>query len=130
MTQEGPSSLPILEEGVFSKLRILPLMALILRFLIGIVSFGETYCGGLNNPRPGVYTNITSHVQWVRRPLSILHPSLRFVTSGLKWRQEQGKVGAPGRSGEPAASHVGSASRPGDQVGEVGRCKVGEKLGR
>ena len=35
------------------------------RFIIGVVSFGETYCGGLNNPRPGVYTNVTSHVQWV-----------------------------------------------------------------
>ena len=46
-------------------------MVLCLRFLIGIVSFGETYCGGLNNPRPGVYTNITSHVQWVRQVLHI-----------------------------------------------------------
>ena len=64
--QEGPSYLPILEEGVFSKIRIHPQMAFFPRFLIGIVSFGETYCGGLNNPRPGVYTNITSHVQWVR----------------------------------------------------------------
>ena len=48
------------------------------------------------------------------------------MTSGLKWRPEQAKAGAVGRSGEPAASPVGWASRPGDQVGEVGRCKVGE----
>ena len=77
VTQEGPSSLPILEEGVFSRFRIHPPMPFFLRFLIGIVSFGETYCGGLNNPRPGVYTNITSHVQWVRHALRILllnHP--------------------------------------------------------
>ena len=52
------------------------------------------------------------------------------MTSGLKWRQEQAKAGALGQSGELAASLVGWASRPGDQVGEVGRCKVGEKLGR
>ena len=71
--QEGPSYLPILEEGVFSKIRIHPQMAFFPRFLIGIVSFGETYCGGLNNPRPGVYTNITSHVQWVR------HAALRIL---------------------------------------------------
>ena len=72
--QEDPSYLPILEEGVFSKIRIHPLMALFPRFLIGIVSFGETYCGGLNNPRPGVYTNITSHVQWVSGALRICYP--------------------------------------------------------
>ena len=131
VTQEGPSSLPILEEGVFSRYRIHPPMAFFLRFLIGIVSFGETYCGGLNNPRPGVYTNITSHVQWVRLarpPYSPYHPP-RSVTSGSKWRQELAKAGAPGRSGAPAASHVGWASRAGDQVGEVGRCKVGELMG-
>jgi len=36
------------------------------KFLVGVVSFGETFCGGLDNPRPGVYTNITAHVQWIR----------------------------------------------------------------
>ena len=42
------------------------------------------------------------------------------------------KDGALGQSGEPAASPVVWASRPGDvQVGEVGRCKVGERwIGR
>ena len=42
--------------------------------------------------------------------------------SGLKWRQELAKAGAVGQSGEPVASHVGWASRPGDQVGEVRKC--------
>merc|ERR1719483_767550 len=37
-----------------------------MRTLVGIVSFGETNCGGINNPRPGVYTNVTSHVTWAR----------------------------------------------------------------
>jgi len=37
-----------------------------MRTLVGIVSFGETYCGGINNPRPGVYTNMTSHVPWTK----------------------------------------------------------------
>ena len=37
-----------------------------MRTLVGIVSFGETHCGGIHNPRPGVYTNVTSHVPWVR----------------------------------------------------------------
>jgi len=37
-----------------------------MRTLVGIVSFGETYCGGINNPRPGVYTNMTSHVPWAK----------------------------------------------------------------
>ena len=105
-------------------------MVLCLRFLIGIVSFGETYCGGLNNPRPGVYTNITSHVQWVRQVLHISKTSIpRSATYGLKWREEVVKDGALGQSGEPAASPVVWASRPGDvQVGEVGRCKAGERL--
>ena len=42
------------------------------------------------------------------------------------------KDGALGQSGEPAVSPVVWASRPGDvQVGEVGRCKVGERwIGR
>ena len=56
----------------------------------------------------------------------------RFATFGLKWREEVVKDGALGQSGEPAASPVVWASRPGDvQVGEVGRCKVGERwIGR
>ena len=37
-----------------------------MRTLVGIVSFGETYCGGINNPRPGGYTNMTSHVPWTK----------------------------------------------------------------
>ena len=37
--------------------------------LIGLVSFGETECGLEDprlGPRPGVYTNISSHVGWIR----------------------------------------------------------------
>lgn len=34
--------------------------------LLGLVSFGETECGVGDDPRPGVYTNITSHVSWIR----------------------------------------------------------------
>ena len=34
--------------------------------LLGLVSFGETECGEGEEPRPGVYTNITSHVFWIR----------------------------------------------------------------
>ena len=34
--------------------------------LIGVVSFGETECGGGGARRPGVYTNVTSHVPWIR----------------------------------------------------------------
>ena len=70
-TLEGLLSRPTLGEGVFLIFHedIFPF-----RFLIGIVSFGETYCGGLNNPRPGVYTNITSHVQWVRSRNHPQHP--------------------------------------------------------
>ena len=53
----------------------------------------------------------------------------RSATYGLKWREEVVKDGALGQSGEPAVSPVVWASRPGDvQVGEVGRCKVGERL--
>ena len=33
------------------------------RTLVGVVSFGETDCG--LRGRPGVYTNISSHVAWV-----------------------------------------------------------------
>ena len=38
------------------------------RFLVGVVSFGETECGLVQGEaaRPGVYTNITSHVSWIR----------------------------------------------------------------
>ena len=33
------------------------------RTLVGVVSFGETGC--VLRGRPGVYTNISSHVAWV-----------------------------------------------------------------
>ena len=34
--------------------------------LLGVVSFGESQCG-LSDGRPGVYTNVQSHVSWIRR---------------------------------------------------------------
>ena len=37
--------------------------------LLGLVSFGETECGAEDprlGARPGVYTNISSHVGWIR----------------------------------------------------------------
>ena len=34
--------------------------------LLGLVSFGETECGAGEEPRPGVYTNISSHLGWIR----------------------------------------------------------------
>ena len=71
VTLEGLLSPRTLGEGVFL---IFHDNIFLFRFLIGIVSFGETYCGGLNNPRPGVYTNITSHVQWVRSKNHPQHP--------------------------------------------------------
>ena len=33
--------------------------------LLGVVSFGDTECG-LRDGRPGVYTNVLSHVSWIR----------------------------------------------------------------
>ena len=33
--------------------------------LLGVVSFGDTECG-LRDGRPGVYTNVLSHVAWIR----------------------------------------------------------------
>ena len=34
--------------------------------LLGLVSFGETECGAGEEARPGVYTNISSHLGWIR----------------------------------------------------------------
>ena len=55
---------------------------------MGVVSFGETFCGGLENPRPGVYTNITAHVQWVAPCPSCTLPQIREV-----WREYDGGGG-------------------------------------
>ena len=37
-----------------------------MRTLVGIVSFGESECGGVADPRPGVYTNIAAHTSWIK----------------------------------------------------------------
>ena len=37
--------------------------------LLGLVSFGETECGAGEEPWPGVYTNISSHLGWIREAM-------------------------------------------------------------
>ena len=40
--------------------------------LLGVVSFGESVCG-VQSGRPGVYTNVLSHVAWIRNVVGVTH---------------------------------------------------------
>jgi len=45
-----------------------------MRTLVGVVSFGEKNCGAGNNPRPGVYTNVLSAMDWISAIINNFKP--------------------------------------------------------
>jgi len=45
-----------------------------MKTLVGVVSFGEKDCGAGLNPRPGVYTNVLSSLDWITAIISGFQP--------------------------------------------------------